>query len=91
MRPILFLALLPLAACETPTAPPPAPDLHAHQEAACASAIAAHIGRPVAVVTTRWLSETGGTAQIEAIDGNRRHLCAVDAAGRVLSYSHPPA
>lgn len=29
--------------------------------------------------------------RIEAVDGNRRHLCEVDASSRVLGYSHPGA
>lgn len=88
MRPVLLLPLLaPLAACMTAGAP--ADDPRPRQEAACAAAIAAHVGRPVAEVTARWLSEANGVASVEARDSGRRHLCSVDAAGRVLGYSHP--
>ena len=85
-----LLLLLPLAAC---TAEPPAPasDLRARQESACTAAIADHIRRPPAKVTSRWLSEAEGTATVEARDGNRLHLCRVDGSGRVTSYFHPGA
>ena len=86
--PALFLsAPLVLAACMDPT--PPDDSLPARQEAACAATIAAHINRPLAEVTPRWLSETGGVATVETMDGNRRHLCSVDQTGRVTGYSHP--
>lgn len=86
---LLPLALLPLAACVQPE--PPVADPRAQQEAACAAAIAAHIRQPVAGVTARRVADTGGTATVEARDGNRLHLCRVDASGRVLGYSHPGA
>ena len=88
----LIPALALLAACAAPPASTddPLDDLPARQTAACRSVIAAHTGRPEAEVSARFLSETGGIARIETLDGSRRHLCAVDAAGRVLSYSHPP-
>lgn len=88
MRSILLL--LPLAACAAEP-PGPAPDPRARQEAACTAAIAAHIRRPAAEVTSRWLSEAGGIATVEARDGDRLHLCRVDGAGRVTGYSHPGA
>lgn len=88
MRRILpLLPLAPLAACTA--AEVPAADPRSLQEAACTAAIAAHIGRPPAEVTARWLSSADGVASVEALDGNRRHLCSVDASGRVLGYSHP--
>ncbi|WP_134725054.1 hypothetical protein [Paracoccus luteus] len=71
--------------------PPAVPDPWARQETACAAAIAAHIRRPVAEVTVRRVADTGGTATVEARDGNRLHLCRVDASGTVLGYSHPGA
>ena len=80
------LVLLALAAC---AAEAPPDDLRARQTAACTTAIAAHIGRPESEVRARWLSETGGIAQVETLDSHRRHLCQVDAGARVLSYSHP--
>ncbi|HHW35582.1 MAG TPA: hypothetical protein GXX24_15810 [Paracoccus solventivorans] len=92
MRSILILsALALLAGCVEQTAAPAADDLRARQEAACTATIAAHIRQPAAAVASRWLSETGGVAKVEAVDGNRRHLCDVDGRGRVLGYSHPDA
>ena len=82
------LLLLPLSACVA--AGPSGPD-HAGQEAACAAVIAAHVRRPVAEVQPRWLSEANGIARVETLDGSRRHICEVDAAGRVLGYIHPDA
>lgn len=90
MRHVLLLSsLAQLAACAGTE--PPAAQLRARQEAACTSVIAAHVGRPVAEITSRRVSEAGGEANIEARDGNRLHLCTVDASGRVLGYSHPGA
>ncbi|MFH5776802.1 hypothetical protein ACHFJ0_21365 [Paracoccus sp. NGMCC 1.201697] len=87
--PILCPVLL--AACAAAEKAPDGGDLHARQEATCTATIAAHVGRPQIEVTSHWLSETGGIAKVEAIDGSRRHLCDVDASGRVLGYSHPDA
>lgn len=87
MRPLLSLipvALLAACAAELPVA-----DLRATQEAACTAVIADHINRPVGEVRSRWLSESGGVANVEAVDGSRRHLCDVDGSGRVLRYTHP--
>jgi hypothetical protein len=86
--PCLFPLLLLSACAETA---PPVPDLQSRQEAACAAAIAAHVGRPESQISARWLSEQDGKAQIETLDGGRRHICEVDASGRVLGYSHPDA
>ena len=83
----LLLSLTPIAGCMQ--AAPPADDLHVRQEAACTATIAAHIARPASEVTSRWLSEADGVANVEARDGHRLHLCRVDASGRVLGYSHP--
>ena len=93
MRPILILPalLLLMAGCGDAPSVAAAGDLRARQEAACTAAIAAHIRQPETNVASRWQSEAGGVASVEAIDGNRRHLCTVDAAGRVLGYSHPGA
>lgn len=89
MRPVLLLLpLAQLAACGE-VAPVATDDLRARQEAACTAAIAAHVARPPAEVASRWLSEANGVAEIEARDGDRLHLCQVDASGRVLGYSHP--
>ncbi|MFD1880907.1 hypothetical protein [Paracoccus pacificus] len=93
MRPMI--ALVPLAmltACvqdQPATQPDAGPDLRAMQESACTAAIAAHIRRPVADVRSTWASTQDGVAMIEARDGNRLHLCRVDAGGRVLGYIHP--
>ncbi|MBA4490441.1 hypothetical protein [Paracoccus sp. S1E-3] len=90
---LALLTLLPLAACmeAAPPSPGPVPTAAAAaaQEAACRAAIARHIGQPLSAVEPRWLSETGGIATVETLDNGRRHLCSVDAAGRVLGYSHP--
>lgn len=93
MRSLLILpALALLAGCaETGGTPASPPDLRARQETACTLAIAQHIRQPPAVVTSRWLSDQGGVARVEAVDGGRRHICDVDAGGRVLGYSHPDA
>jgi hypothetical protein len=70
---------------------PPADDLRARQEAAYTTVIAAHIGRPPVDVASRWLSEAEGIAKVEARDGNRPHICDVDASSQVLGYIHPGA
>lgn len=89
MRPALpLLAMMALAGCLDPRTAPDA-DLRTRQQAACITTIAAHVKRPEADVTSRWLSETNGTAIVETIDSGRRHLCRVDASARVTSYSHP--
>ena len=85
-------ALAPLlAACAEQTAPPPA-DL----AGACAAAVAAHVGRPVAELTAR----PGGTAPdgltvIEVTDtgqgADRTHACEVDGGARVHALRHPSA
>lgn len=96
MRIILFLFLLPLAfilgACEEAASPAASADeRRSRQEAACTATIATHLNHSIIGITSRWLSETNGIASVEAIDGNRRHLCNVDMTGRVISYSHTPA
>lgn len=88
------LSLLPLPfvllACGAPDSGADR-QLVALQEASCTSAIADHVRRPEAQVATRWLSTTDGIATVEAIDDARRHLCLVDAQGRVIDYLHPDA
>ena len=90
MRPLLPLfPLALLAACAEPRVAA-APDSRAAQEAACTAAIAAHVGRPASEITSRRIGDAAnGGATVEAVDGNRRHLCEVDASARVLGYSHP--
>lgn len=86
LLPILFLALL--SACvetESPTI------LRDRQEAACTAVIAEHVRRPASEIASRWLSETGGVAKVEAWDSDRRHICNVDSSAEVLGYSHPNA
>lgn len=98
MRPALLLLspgllLLPLAlvtACTQAAAPASSgTDLRSQQQAACTATVATHLNKSILDITARWLSEADGIASVEAIDGNRRHLCNVDANGRVVSYSHP--
>lgn len=98
MRPVLFLLpsvllVVPLAlmtACTQAAAPASAgADLRSQQQAACTATVATHLNKSILDITARWLSEADGIASVEAIDGNRRHLCNVDANGRVVSYSHP--
>lgn len=92
MRPILLLSPLALVACvEVDANSGPDPATVALQEAACRTTIADHVRRPESEVAVRWLSQTDGIATVETLDGNRRHTCAVDATGRVLSYDHPDA
>ena len=84
LLPILLLALL--SACvetESPTI------LRDRQEAACTVVIAAHVRRPASEVASRWFSETGGVAKVEAWDCDRRHICDVDNSAHVLGYIHP--
>lgn len=69
----------------------PRVDTVAAQEAACAAAIAAHVGKPASAVRARWLSIADGIATVEVVDGGRRHLCMVDSAARVRTWSHPGA
>lgn len=85
---VCLMAALPLlAACVPEQTAPDTP--RSAQEAACAATIAAHVNRPVAEITPRWLSEANGIATVETMDGDRRHLCTVDADSRVTGYSHP--
>ena len=87
----LLLALLPVLAACVAEGPAPEAELRARQEAACAVVIAEHVRRPVAEVSTRWLSSAAGVATVEARDGARIHHCQVDGAARVLGYTHPGA
>lgn len=92
MRPLSCLSLIViLAACDGAPGTGSAPDeaTRARQEAACTSAIAAHIGRPESEVEASWLSKTDRGSLVQTLDGNRRHLCEVTRSGQVLGYSHP--
>ncbi len=79
---------LALAACAE--APPAGPDAAA-QATACGRATAGHVGLPAAALVVGGRAERAdGAAVIEVRDGDRLHLCTVDAAGRVLRLDHPP-
>lgn len=75
----------------TPPAEGPDP---AAAEAACASATAAHVGKPVAAVTAAWQGEApdgGGTVAVTdgaATAAERVHTCLVRADGSVASLVH---
>ena len=84
---IAMILFVPLLACSETT--PTDDGLKARQEAACTAAIAEHIRQPPEAITSRRVSETGGRAQVEARDGDRLHICDVDAAGNLLDYRHP--
>ncbi len=82
-------ACLALAACAG--APAPVGADRAAQADACHRAVAAHVGLPAEAVATVWREDgADGIAVFEARDGDRLHLCEVDAAGRVLRLAHPP-
>lgn len=88
MRSVLIpIALVTLAACAGLDSA--ATDSRAREEAACTAVIAAHIGRPPAEVTSRWISEAGGVAKVEARDDDRIHICDISSTGQVLGYVHP--
>lgn len=97
-RSMLFpavLAALATAAC----APPPAPvaEDQATEVAACAAAVAAHVGKPVEAVAAAWTgASTEGTGIVTVTDatgagGERVHTCEVEAGGRVRAILHPGA
>ncbi len=82
-----------LAACAAEEAPAD----RSAEVAACAAAVAAHVGKPVAAVSAAWTGATaagGGivtVADLEGAGGERVHTCEVDAAGNVLAIRHPGA
>ena len=66
-----------------------AADLQERQERACAAATAEHIGREPESVTPTWRSTTGrDTAEVEVRDGDRLHVCEIDASARPLRLLH---
>jgi hypothetical protein len=85
--------LLVLAGC----AAPPAPEGHAAEVAACAAAVAAHVGKGIEAVEASWTGTTkAGTGMVTVSDAQasgdeRVHTCEVDGAGRVLAIRHPGA
>jgi hypothetical protein len=84
-----------LAGCAAGEAPPAAD--HRAEVAACAAAVAAHVGKGVEAVEASWTGTTeAGTGMVTVSDaqgsgGERVHTCEVDAAGRVLAIRHPGA
>lgn len=88
-------AALAAAAC----APEPAPvsEDRSAEVAACAAAVAAHVGKPVEAVTAAWTGASAdGTGIVTVTDatgagGERVHTCEVDAGGRVRAILHPGA
>lgn len=83
-----------LAGCAG-TAAPPAAD-HGAAVAACAAAVAEHVGKGADAVVASWAggSGTGGVVAVTdaGADGTeRRHDCEVDADGRVVALRHPGA
>ena len=87
--------LLALAGCAA--APTPAPESHDAEVAACAAAVAAHVGKGTDAVAASWTGTTeAGTGIVtvsdaQAAGGERVHTCEVDPAGRVLALRHPGA
>ena len=85
--------MLVLAGC----AAAPAPENHAAEVAACAAAVAAHVGKAVDAVSASWTGTTAaGTGIVTVSDAQgagaeRVHTCEVDGAGRVLAIRHPGA
>jgi hypothetical protein len=85
--------LLVLAGC----AAAPAPESHAPEVAACAAAVAAHVGKAVDAVSASWTGTTPeGLGLVTVSDaggagGERVHTCEVDGTGRVLAIRHPGA
>ena len=82
-----------LAGC---AAEAPAPD-HAAEVAACAAAVAAHVGKGTDAVAASWTGVTeAGMGMVTVSDAQgtgveRVHTCEVDGAGRVLAIEHPGA
>jgi hypothetical protein len=88
------LAMLVLGACADGTATPPA---HAAEVAACAAAVAGHVGKGVDAVSASWAGTTAGgvgvvsVTDVEGSGSDRLHTCEVDGSGRVLAIRHPGA
>jgi hypothetical protein len=91
---VLAVAAVTGCAAETVDAPEAAREA---QVAACAAAVAAHVGKPTDAVAASWSGATeAGTAMVtvsdaEAGGAERVHTCEVDAAGRVRAIRHPGA
>ncbi|HET9069071.1 MAG TPA: hypothetical protein VFN28_10540 [Amaricoccus sp.] len=89
--------LLLLAGCAAAPVSAPRPESHEAGVAACAAAVAAHVGKDVGAVQASWAGATeGGVGVVSVTDagsagGERLHTCEVDGAGRVLAIRHPGA
>jgi hypothetical protein len=65
--------------------------------AACAAAVAAHVGKGADAVTATWTGTTPEGIGLVAVGdaqesgAERVHVCEVDGAGRVLAIEHPGA
>jgi hypothetical protein len=65
--------------------------------AACAAAVAAHVGKPTDAVVASWSGPTaagGGLVTVtdaQSVGAERLHSCEVDAGGRVVAILHPGA
>ncbi len=92
LLPVLLVAGLAGCAARTGSEAQEDADLRTRQERACAEATAAHIGRGTEAVTTTWRGSTEeGGAMVDVRDGNRLHVCEIDASARSLSLIHPGA
>lgn len=96
-RPVLLFVMVALAGCASTPAAVPEAD-HGAAIAACAAAVAAHVGKPVEAVTAAWtgapaggLGVVGVTDVVSGAGGERFHTCEVDDAGRVQAIRHPGA
>ena len=95
MRIVGMGAAVLLAACGAEETPPAAG--HEAAVAACAAAVATHVGKGTDAVTANWAGTTAAGAGIVAVTdaggsgGERLHQCEVDGAGRVLAIRHPGA
>lgn len=90
--PRFFTALLfalGLAGCTATPKAQDVPVLRERQERACAAATADHIGRGLDAVSPTWKGVTeGGGAEVEVRDGDRLHVCEVDANAQPLRLLH---
>jgi hypothetical protein len=88
------LIALALAGC---AAQPEAGADRSRLVAACAMAVAAHVGKTMDAVTAEWTGTTpAGIGLVTVSDaagagGERVHTCEVDGAGQVLRLDHPGA
>jgi hypothetical protein len=86
--------MIALAGCAA--APPAGPSPEA-AVAACAAAVAAHVGKPVDAVVATWSgpSAAGGglvtVTDAQSAGAERLHSCEVDAGGAVVAILHPGA